>query len=173
MVRHPGISLICLWCLVCGCSQSSSQRGVLPAPITGTGNACDRRVLTQADVAGILSSPIAAAKVIPGDTQSCIFETIGFPSITVSVRPGIGRERVNTWLAGKMPLQAIALQGVGDSAAWQPDLHEVIAQRDDVLCDIQASGASGDFKGDAAELQQRLGALCEKIFAHLRRPMPG
>lgn len=156
-----------------GCSQHAPGPAAANAGHSAPANPCDRQVITEADLAGILSAPIVARKPIPGDAQSCTFETTGFPSVTVSVRPGVGRATVDTWLAGKMPLNAIPITGVGDRAAWQADLHEIIAQRNDVLCDIQAAGATRDFNGEPADLPKRLGAVCDRIFTHFTDPSKG
>jgi hypothetical protein len=43
-------------------------------------------------------------------------------------------------------------------AAWTPELHEVDARKNNLLCDIRSSGTTG-------ATQQALGALCNKIFA--------
>lgn len=64
-----------------------------------------------------------------------------------------------------MPLKVEALPGVGDSAAWQASLHELIAQRRNVLCDIQVRGGATDLAISVDSLPQALGALCNRIFA--------
>ncbi len=161
-------------CLV-ACSKSAPPGPAMPAASARTnvaGSVCDLKFLSSSDVANVLTSPIVRPKDIPGDAQSCSFETGGFASVTVSLRPGLGRNTVNSWLAGKMPVPATPLPGVGDSAAWQPDLHEVISQRNNVLCDIQVSAGRREINGGDAELPQRLGALCDKVLTrygnHLR-----
>jgi hypothetical protein len=129
------------------------------------GNACDRKLLTTADVAGILRDPITGVKAIPGAPEACIFTTASFPSITVTLRPGVGRTTVATWKAGRMPLPATPLAGVGDEAVWVSDLNELVAEKSDLLCDIQVSGVARDLAGSTAVEQQKVGALCNKIFA--------
>lgn len=171
-VRVAHVALLAT-CAVAGCSRSGPERPVPGAPAALAASPCDRRLVTREDVAGILSAPIEAIKGTPGDAQSCSFETAGFPSITVSVRPGVGRETVDTWLGGRMPLRATTLPGVGDSAAWQSDLRELVAQRNNVLCDVQAAGAIRDFAGDTSELPKRLGALCDTIFTRLTAAAKG
>jgi hypothetical protein len=66
---------------------------------------------------------------------------------------------VEYWLSGKAP--ATALPGVGARAAWVRDLREVIATKNNLLCDIEAP-ASG---GSAEAAQKKIAALCIKIFA--------
>ncbi len=131
-----------------------------------TGNACDRKLLTAADAATVLSEPITGTKPIPGDAQTCKFTTASYSSVRVSLRPGLGRATIAAWLGGKMPLGATPLSGVGEKAAWIGDLTEVIAERNDVLCDVQVAGLAAVFDRRPPEAkQQAIGALCNKIFA--------
>jgi hypothetical protein len=156
--------LACALCGMAACSKSAGAQAA--APPTPPGNACDRKLVTQADMAPILGEPVTSVRPLAGDPQSCVFETATFTSITVSVRPGLGRATVDAWASGRMPLSASALAGVGDRAVWQPTLHEVIADKDNLLCDI---GAAGPPAATAGATQARMGALCNKIFA-ARKP---
>jgi len=117
------------------------------------------------DVAGLLTVPITATRPVSGDAQSCEFLTAGFPAITVSVRPGLGSTTVDAWLNGKMPLKVSALAGIGDAAVWQETLHELISQKNGLLCDIQVRGSADDIALELQTLPSALGALCNKIFA--------
>jgi hypothetical protein len=148
---------------VAACAQGDSKAagGKGGSPQATIGNACDRHILTAADVTGILNAPITETKTIPGDPQSCKFATAGFTSITVTVRPGAGNTTVDTWLAGRMPLTAVPLAGVGERAAWVTDLTEVVATKANLLCDIQVQVGGGS----KPELQAAAGALCNKVFA--------
>jgi hypothetical protein len=144
------------------CSKSTSQAAAGGGNAqVAVGNACDRKVLTAADVTGLLNAPVTETKTIPGDPQSCKFATAGFTSITVTVRPGAGNTTVDTWLAGRMPLTAVPLAGVGDRAAWVTDLTEVVATKGNLLCDIQVQVGGGS----KPEVQAAAGALCNKVFA--------
>jgi len=155
-----------------------STRGATAAAQTGgskagaanasTGNACDRKLLVAADVAGILRTPITGNGPIPGDPQSCKFDTGNYASITVTVRGGMGKTTVDSWKSGRMPVQATPLSGVGDEAVWVGSLHEVISEKGNALCDIQVMGIGGDFVGSASDQQRSIGALCNKIFAALK-----
>ena len=129
------------------------------------GSICERGILTQRDLAGILRGPITGTRRIPGDRESCSFTTEGHSRFEVSVRPRHGRATVQRWIEGTMALQGVPLEGVGDRAAWQRDLHEVIAERGDILCDIAVMGTEGDFV-DRSEyvLEDRIGNLCNKIL---------
>jgi hypothetical protein len=130
-----------------------------------TNSACDRHILKAEDMAGILTAPITGIKPLAGDAQSCEFSTAGFPAITVSVRPGLGRTTVEAWASGMMPLTTSPLSGVGEAAVWQDSLHEVIAQKNALLCDIQVRGGGSDLALNSNALPATLGALCNKIFA--------
>jgi hypothetical protein len=142
-----------------GTSQTAGSAGANSEAVAG--NACDRKLLTPADVADLLGAPVTETKTIPGDAQSCVFRTGGFNSVSVTIRPGLGNVTVQTWLDGKMPLSAAPLSGVGDRAAWVADLSEVVATKANVLCDIQFRGGGAR---DAAQ-QAAIGALCNKMFA--------
>jgi hypothetical protein len=166
-----GIVAVCVLGVLTGCSKrpGPANAGTVAKGAGGTlavaTSACDRDILKPEDVAGILSAPITGTKPLPGDAQSCEFTTAAFPAIIVSVRPGLGRTTVDAWATGKMPLQTSPLAGVGDAAVWQETLHEIIAQKDAILCDIQVRGGGGDLALNAQALPIAVGALCNKIFA--------
>jgi hypothetical protein len=146
--------------LAASCSCTEQPSVALPR-----GSICERGILTQRDLAGILRGPITGTRRIPGDRESCSFTTEGHSRFEVSVRPRHGRATVQRWIEGTMALQGVPLEGVGDRAAWQRDLHEVIAERGDILCDIAVMGTEGDFV-DRSEyvLEDRIGNLCNKIL---------
>lgn len=126
---------------------------------------CDRHILKVEDVGGIFSAPITGTKPLPGDAQSCEFTTTTFPALIVSVRPGLGRTTVDAWATGKMPVESGPLAGVGDAAVWIETLHEVVAQKNAILCDIQVRGGGSDLVLSDKALPAAAGALCNKIFA--------
>ena len=174
MRRTPAVlgllaaGLSCSLLTSCSSNTGASTTGHAAAVASGmstTNSACDRHILKLEDVAGILSAPITGTKPLPGDAQSCEFSTASFPAITVSVRPGLGRTTVEAWATGKMPLTTSPLSGVGDAAVWQDSLHEVIAQKNALLCDIQVRGGGSDLAVNSNALPAALGALCNKIFA--------
>ena len=144
-----------------GCSKAPRAAAPPSAPVS----ACETLVLKAADLGGLLHAPITHATALAGDGQSCAFLTTGFSAITVSVRPGLGKASLDAWSAGKMPLPVRPLNGVGDAAVWQDTLHEVIAQKNDLLCDIQVRGGNEDIAMAADALPEKLGALCNRIFA--------
>jgi hypothetical protein len=161
-------ALGCLTCAVAasllpGCSKKHDAGGS-PAR-SAAGSACKRQVLTLEDVAGILRAPITHTRALPGDAESCEFSTGGFPALVISVRPGVGRTTVDTWKSGKMPLTSSPVSGIGDAAVWQGTLHELVAQKNELLCEIQVRGAGADLAIDASALPAAAGALCNKVFA--------
>jgi hypothetical protein len=150
------------------CSKPASNTGALAASqgatnaaSTPAGNACDRKLVTSADAAEILGEPAASEKALPGDPQSCVFTTSDFTTLTISLRPGLGRVTVDTWAAGKMPMPVTNVSGVGERAVWQSTLKEINAEKNNLLCDI---GVVGPGHG-AGATPEKLGALCNKIFA--------
>jgi hypothetical protein len=151
------IGFICA--VLLGCSGGSAQPG------SASDAPCESRAVKADDVAGILVAPITASRPVSGDDQSCEFLTAGFATITVSVRPGVGKTTLDSWLTGKMPLKVSPLEGVGDAAVWQETLHELVAQKNGMLCDIQVRGGAEDIAVAFQTLPQVVGALCNKIFA--------
>jgi hypothetical protein len=148
-------------------SACSPKIDVAPVsqPVRAANSACDRHILKVEDLAGILTAPITQIRPLPGDAQSCEFATAAFAGIIVSVRPGVGRSTVEAWTNGKMPLDSSPLPGVGDAAVWQETLHEVVAQKNALLCDIQVRGGGSDLAMGAKALPAAVGSLCNKIFA--------
>jgi hypothetical protein len=139
----------------------AASQGATNAASTPAGNACDRKLVTSADAAEILGEPVASEKTLPGDAQSCVFSTADFTTLTISLRPGLGRATVDTWAAGKMPMPVTSVSGVGERAVWQSTLKEINAEKNNLLCDI---GVVGPDHG-AGATPEKLGALCNKIFA--------
>ena len=154
------IALAAGWAGLAGCSKPV---GRLPGGAAARmPDACDGKLVTQADIAPIVGEAITSVKPVEGDAQSCRFTTATLTSVTVSLRPGLGRATVDTWLSGKMPLAVTPVAGIGDRAVWQPTLHEVIAEKHDLLCDV---GVSGPPAASAAATPAHVGAVCAKVFA--------
>jgi hypothetical protein len=65
--------------------------------------------------------------------------------LTVNVRPDAAQTAVYTWAWAKMPLAATPLPGSRrEQALWQAQRHELNAQQNNLLCDIQATGLGRD-----------------------------
>jgi len=162
------LTAVLLLVALAGCSKSTTGDNASAATASAgvstpvapasapSGNACDRKLLTAADLSEILKGTIAVGP-LQGDPQSCVF-TAGDYQVTVSLRPGLGDTTVKTVLSGGENVSATLMSGVGDKAAWTPALNEVNATKNNLLCDIQSPGNAG-------ATQQALGALCNKIFA--------
>ena len=144
---------------------ASCSCGEKAAVVLARRSVCERGLLTERDLKGILRGPILGIRLVPGDAQSCALTTGGHSRFEITVRPKHGKATVENWIEGSMALEAVPLHGVGDHAAWQRDLHEVIAERGDALCDIAVIGTEGDFV-DTSEyvLEDRIGNLCNKLL---------
>jgi hypothetical protein len=148
------------------CASCAKQPGAgLASAAAAPASPCETLVIKATDLGGLLQAPITHATELAGDGQSCAFLTTGFSAITVSVRPGLGRASLDAWAAGKMSLAVTPLPGVGDAAVWQDTLHEIIARKGDLLCDIQLRGVSEDIAVPQDALPRALGGLCNRIFA--------
>ena len=168
-------------CALAACSQGASTAAPGPAaksavatPV-GTGSVCDRKLLAVADVDGILDQPVTGMKPLQGDPQTCYFiganDDRGGPELRITLRPGHGKTTLDSFTSGKMNAYATwkPLAGVGDEAVWLPDLHEIDARKGDTLCVVGAPMFMSKALRDAGEpaQQQRLGALCNKVFSAL------
>ena len=161
-------SLVAALCLLVACSKTPAPGSANSTSAGPTGNACDRKILTADDVTGIVGPPITGTSPLQGDPQTCYFDTAtseskGGPRIMISLRPGLGKVSVESWKAGKMNIPATVLGGVGDSAVWVEGTHEVDAQKNDLLCVVEAGGSALS----AVDLQKKLGGLCNTIFARI------
>jgi hypothetical protein len=169
MPASRAVLTACALAALAGCSGSSSPPADHATYARETADpssgSCGAAPLTIPQVTGILAAPITGIKPVSGDVQSCEYSTGGFPAIIVSVRPGLGKSSVDSWNEGRMPLKGEPLPGVGDAASWQPSLREVIAQKHNVLCDIQVRGGATDLVVSVESLPAALGALCNRIFA--------
>jgi len=170
--------LVCLALVMAGCSKTASSSGGNAAGAgtvatssdgnaagaatvvtsTGSGNPCDRHLVSEADVQPLLAGPITSVKPLGSDADSCMFATAGFSSISITLRPTGGKETLASWHKGPVT----PLPGVGDDAVFEPDLKEVVASRGDALCTVTAMGPQ---VGPATA--QTEGALCNKVFAGL------
>jgi hypothetical protein len=126
---------------------------------------CDSNVITAQDLSDMFTGPITGKKSVPGDEETCTFKTAGYTSVQVTSRPSLGHASVQEWVDGTVSLPASPLSGVGDRAMWQADMHEVIAEKNNALCDIRVMGSSDLKDPSPATMQKKIGALCNKIFA--------
>lgn len=148
-----GTALLSLATWACGAARHAQAQ---------SGNPCDRKLVGPADVAGIITSPVVTTEPLEGDPQGCVFSSASQAHITVMVRPGLGNVTISGWEKGQMNAPAAPMHGVGDRAVWQATLNEVIATKNDVLCDVSIVGPPGTAEPSA---QKRLGDLCNVIFS--------
>ena len=141
-------------------TSSSQAAGPTTTASSATGNACDRKLIGEADVAPLLSEPISGVETLSGDAQTCEFKTAGFSSVHVSLRPGLGHATLDQIISGGTNQTVTPLAGVGDRAVWDANLKQISAEKDGTLCEIGAIGPAT--KPATAE---KVGALCSKIFA--------
>jgi hypothetical protein len=167
-MRHPmfalSIALLSFFAPACGASGQTGtpQATAKKTPSAAAGNPCERKLVSQADVEGIMTSPVVKMEPLEGDPQSCLFSNGMQAHITVTLRPGLGNVTISAWEKGQMNLPTSPISGVGDRAVWQDTLNEVISTKNDVLCEIGVSGPPGTAAADA---QKRLGDLCNTIFS--------
>ena len=158
LVRSTAVAVAAI-ATACGPSSAATSSAD-HAPPRQTTNVCDSKLVVPEDLASVLSGTITA-KTLPGDPQTCEFSADGYSSVSVTVRPGLGDVTVSEWTGGKLPTAAGTVTGIGDRAAWQSTLKELIATKHNVLCDIGSQGT----KASQADLQKKFGQLCEKIWA--------
>lgn len=136
-----------------------------PSPVA---TACRHRIGVGAeDVSAALNTRTSEERSVRGDAQTCQFVISGPATVDVSVRPGMGRVTVSSWIRGRMPLAAAAVSGVGDYAVWQPQLGELIAEQNDLLCDVTMS--ADNTNGSPNSVRDHAGALCTMVFASARK----
>jgi hypothetical protein len=123
---------------------------------------CDGKVVSQADAAAILGSPITSTKPLEGVAHSCRFETAAFSGMSVTIDPTRGKATVAASTSPHMPIPFTPVSSVGDAAAWQAQTHTLAATKGNLLCEITASGPPGALAGATSE---KMSALCNKIFA--------
>lgn len=131
-------------------------------------SACRYRTgISADDVSSALNARTNAERTVLDDPQTCQFLIAGPATVDVSVRPGLGRVTVSSWIRGYMPLPAAPVAGIGDHAVWQPQLRELIAEQNDLLCDVTVD--VGQPKGNTDSVRGRAGALCTMVFASARK----
>jgi hypothetical protein len=149
-------------------TSSDKSSAARPAP-EDTTQLCDRKLVTAADVAGILTEPITGTK--PIERAGCELITAthaqGGPGISVTFRPTNGKATIAMWRSGKMGSEAEPLAGVGDDAVWVSALKEVDVTKSDALCVVALSGSAliGHY---GADLPAKLAAVCTKLFANAK-----
>lgn len=142
-------------------AEGSKTTSTHPPDVAAShGNACDRKLVTKDDIAGLLSEPIKSVEPLAGDPQSCVFTSTNDSTVTVSLRPGLGDETLKEIASGQTNQTFIPLAGVGQKAVWNVVLKEANATKDNLLCDVGVVGPAG-----RPATAETVGAVCNKIFA--------
>jgi hypothetical protein len=152
---------IVLLCALAGCSkQTPSGHGEAAGMWIANGaTACDR-YLTQDLVAAILTNPTGATKKL--SVQSCSYsanDSSANLTITLSQAGPAAFDEYQKYLANPVPLP-----GVGDKAS-QSLIGIVAVKGANRSCSVDAVGAPGSLRLRGAELGQKLGAICNQLFA--------
>jgi hypothetical protein len=148
----------------------------------GTIDVC--AVVTAADVASLFSGPVTA-KVEPdlvGAASGCQYVATKFPGReSLSIEVIAGDQAASFW-TGSIPPQgegSIPISGIGDRAMRKPGTPDVVSIKGSIFCEAEAGSsntgtyvglASPDSSGNvpddsASAFAERIGALCDKIFA--------
>jgi hypothetical protein len=172
MPRNPSPAAVAVLALAfvasCGPKITGKSADHDPAKAAVAGSACERKLLTAADAATVIGGPITGTRPLAGDRGACEFTTAGHASVIVSLRPN-GKATLAVWKSGRMPVSGTPLAGVGDEAVWVGSLDEVVAERNDLLCDIQVNGFAAVLHDRSAAAEQKaVGALCNRIFEEVR-----
>jgi hypothetical protein len=144
-----------------GCSKTATNGGNAGAGawIANGAQACER-YLRQDVVAAILTDPSGASKTL--SAQACSYTTTDSArtiSITLTNGGPSTYDAFQKYLVNPEPLP-----GVGDKAA-QSVIGIVAVKGADRMCTIDAGGAPGSLRLHGAELGQKLGAICNQLFA--------
>jgi len=156
-----GIGAGAALCAAAGCSGSSaSSAAAAGSHWTDNGaTACDT-YLTHELLNVVLTNPAGQSKKL--SVQSCTYQTgDSGGSITITLtNAGLSAfDHYQQYLADPVPLP-----GVGDKAS-QSLIGIDAVKGADRGCDIDAGGAPGSLKLHGAELGQKLGAICNQLFA--------
>jgi hypothetical protein len=165
-------------------APQTASTGTAGGP-AGTIDVC--AVVTVADVASLFSGPVTA-KTEPGlvgTASGCQYISNQYPddeSLTIEVVTG---DQAASFWNGNVPPQgqdAIPLTGVGDKAMRAAGAPDFVSLKGSIFCEAEAGSAnteiySGLATPDASDnvpddsataFAQRMGALCNKVFASQR-----
>jgi hypothetical protein len=152
-------------------AAAASSQSVRNIDMSGdVANACVKE-LKASDLRNIFVAQVSKTKTEPTNPEACTFTSANDASLTVGLRAG---EEVQPFL--KMDLdpangRKIPLAGVGESAWQMPGGTGVVAVKGNYLCEVSITGtestrAMNDItRSRGAELAEKLGALCNRIFA--------
>lgn len=161
-------------CTIAACSRGAptpAGGGGAPASASGTstaattgwianGSTACEKYLTPDVVAAILSNPAGQSKQL--SAQACTYETsdnTGNISITLAAAGPEAFDRHQEFLADPHPLA-----GVGDKASRSLIGIEAVKGQDR-MCTIDAGGPPGSTRLTGEPLAQKLGEICNRLFA--------
>jgi len=131
------------------------------------------RDLKARDVADILGPSGVTVKEVASNPEACRFEGPANTAMTLSLRSGEEVEPFWKLTVTRNGDRMIPLTGVGDAALRLPDGAEVMARKGSLSCQADLVGADvilarKSINGSADVLAQKLGGLCNKLFAARR-----
>lgn len=155
------ITAIAVVCVGTACTRTAASGGSSGSGAwTNNGATACQRFLTRDVVSAILSNPEGASKAL--SVQACTFESQdsgGTISITLTVAGPAEFEAYQKYLVDPKPLA-----GVGDKASQSITGIDAV-KGTDRSCSIDAGGAPGSLHVTGPELGQKLGAICNELFA--------
>ncbi len=169
------IALVVTLGVLAACSQGASNppgerasaAAAAPTPVTANSNtwiangatACEK-YLTPDVVAAILTHPSGQSKKL--STQACAYSTADFGGTISITLMQVGTAGLDMDLKN-LP-DPVPLSGVGDKAV-RTMLGIEAAKGNDRMCSIDAGGAPGSTKLKGEALAQKLGEICNNLFA--------
>jgi hypothetical protein len=148
-------------CVIAGCSKQATfaRTDGASAWIANGATACDR-YFTHDVVSMILTNPAGATKTL--STQACSYETSDSGGTLTITLTNAGPAVFDDYQ--KYLVNPESLPGVGDKAS-QSVIGITAVKGADRSCSIDAVGAPGSLRLRGAELGQKLGAICNQLFA--------
>ena len=162
-MSHAKLSAILFACSLCAaasCSNSAAQTKTGGGAWIANGATACEKYLTPGVVAEILTNPAGQSKTL--SAQSCTYETAdnsGSISITLTNAGPSAFDAYQQYLADPVPLA-----GVGDKASRSIIGIDAVKGADR-SGSIDAGGPPGSTKLRGEALAQKLGAICNKLFA--------
>jgi hypothetical protein len=155
------VLIVAASCAGAGCSKTPvSPRSTSAGAWITNGAAACARYLSHDVVSAILTNPSGSAKTL--SAQACSYTTndsAGTITITLTNAGPSAFDDYQKYLVNPEPLH-----GVGDKAS-QSMIGIVAVKGADRNCSIDAGGAPGSLRLRGAELGQKLGAICNQLFA--------
>ena len=169
------IALACTLCSFAACSQGASTSGSggtsanAAAATSGSATGGDwvangatacEKYLTPDVVAAILTHPAGKNKTL--SAQACSYETTDSGGTIAITLASAGPEAFDQYQ--KYLVDAVSLPGVGDRASRSMTGIDAV-KGDNRMCTIDAGGAPGSTNLRGEALAQKLGEICNKLFA--------